>query len=146
MRPFSAKDRREITDWLVQRKTGGLYGDKRDVPPIDCDGVFLDLAHDSIVTAKALRTRLAKLSKEDFTAEAVRYYQSIQKGEAMIFRRGRPKGSGYAQADEPLMAEMRELIGSGLTLHAAAQRVADRATGSREKGSKVRRLMRRLAK
>jgi hypothetical protein len=55
---------------------------------------------------------------------------------------GRRKGAGgYAKDDEPLVAEMREQILSGTSLHAAAVAVAGRANGVSQFTSKVKRLM-----
>jgi hypothetical protein len=55
---------------------------------------------------------------------------------------GRRKGvGGYAKDDEPLVAEMREQILAGASLHAAAVSVADKAKGVSQPASKVKRLI-----
>ena len=63
-------------------------------------------------------------------------------------RRGRPSGSGSFQAvDEPLIEEMQSLIATtpSLSIHGAADRVADRAQGSTERESRIKRLMQRYS-
>lgn len=55
---------------------------------------------------------------------------------------GRRKGAGgYFKDDAPLVAEMREQILAGASLHAAAVGVADKAKGVSQHASKVKRLI-----
>lgn len=145
---LSATLRREIIDWIVFGLSGEtLYGDARDVPPTDCDIFFVEQWHGSSEEAKLRRARLAALSKEDLLTEAVTYYDFVQRAVALMPRkRGRPIGAGsFAQADEPLLAEIGALIRDGLSRHAATLIVAARALGGGVNESKARRLRRRLS-
>jgi len=139
--------RRKIIDWIVFGLSGEtLYGDAGDVPPTDCDIVWVEKWNCSSEEAKRRRARLNALSKEDLLTEALMYYDVVQRAAALMPRtRGRPKGAGsLAQADEPLLDEIRALTKGGLSRHAATRRVADRASGGGVHESKARRLGRRL--
>jgi hypothetical protein len=142
---LSATLRREIIDWIVFGLSGKLYGDARDDPPTDCDLIWVEKWNCSNEEAKRRRARLTALSKEDLLAEALTYYDFVQSAAALMPKRGRPKGAGsLAQADEPLLPEIRALMKGGLSRHAATLIVAARALcGVNE--SKARRLRRRLS-
>jgi hypothetical protein len=145
---LSATLRCEIIDWIVFGLSGEtLYGDARDVPPADCDIFLVEQWHGHREIAKLRRARLTALSKEDLLSEVWKYYDIVQREAALLPRkRGRPKGAGsLAQADEPLLPEIRALMKDGLSRHAATLNVADRAPGGGMNESKARRLGRRLS-
>jgi hypothetical protein len=144
MQGLSADSRREIVDWIVSYTTG-LHGDQRDVPPSDWHAFDLEDWYGRSTVATRRRARLANLSDDDLMGEGLYLYKAQRTSAALMPReRGRPKGSGYAQADQALVPEILALMASGLSRHEATQRVAERASGGGTKNSKARRLEGRL--
>src|ERR1700733_11481210 len=148
MRRLSADSRREFIDWIFFSVSGEeLYGDERDVQPIDWDVFSIEQWNGRRYEAQLRRKRLTALSDSNLFDEAWRYYENQQLLAALMPRkRGRPTGAGsLAKADEPLIAEITKLTNGGLSLHAATQIVASRAPGGGANESKARRLARRIS-
>jgi hypothetical protein len=147
MEHLTAAARREIIDWIVSGLSGGeLYGDERDIPPSDCDLYWRYEWEGTRHTANLRRAHLEALTDEQLLCESRAHHQYLQRRAALMPRpRGRPTGAGsLREADEPFLAQMDQLIASGLTHNAASRLLAGSAPGGGTESSKARRLSRRL--
>jgi hypothetical protein len=147
MLQLSAKERREILDWIIFGLSGKtLYGDARDAPPTDCDEYFIEEWHGKAHAARLRRRRLEALSDQDLLHEGYTHLEEKQWVERLVHpKRGRPVGAGSLErADQPFLDEIHNLMAEGLSLHAASQVVALGAPGGGTPLSKARRLERRI--